>query len=488
MFKRLSLTLLFVLNCCFNAAFSQQAVKRDSLLDYMQLKNQRLREQKVVNYIKANIQDTPLEGLDQEKDLIIRSISGHSLENKKALILFTQAIYQKRLLQFEAGKKSLLAAIEQVQKSSDHFLLYNFFSFMAFIQTDEGNPIDAVYSYGMAKNEVKKLQNPFLETILNVNISDIYYRTGLYSQSLFYLDKAQNLYVGYNLKEENVLRLINYNKAENYFRTGNYDSLNVYHQKLSKLANYTNKLFTSEKRVGYYLLLLKRNYKAAIPIIKALVKDSMFVKVDIDEQYLASAYFNNGQIDSARYVINGLLARPSLVNHPEIKFHLYETLGEIAQLKNDNKMAADYFKLALQQSKQNVNNLTQVGNISSQMKINDVQNLYYENMLAYKKEQLRLRFIVALAFLIVVVITLFYRNNRQKRHYEKLLYAAQKHELATINSHEVRNHLSNILGLLDLMNDDDKEDSELLKTKDYLQYSAEQLDKALRNVSKKLSD
>jgi signal transduction histidine kinase len=68
------------------------------------------------------------------------------------------------------------------------------------------------------------------------------------------------------------------------------------------------------------------------------------------------------------------------------------------------------------------------------------------------------------------------------------LYAAQKQELATINSHEVRNHLSNILGLLDLMNDKDNKGNELLKTKDYLQYSAEQLDKALKNVSKKLSD
>lgn len=457
-------------------------------MNYIQLKKQNLREQKIVNYIKVNTQDIPINELDLKKDFIIRSISGHDIENKKALLLFTEAIYQKRLLKFEDGKKNLLTAIELVQKNADHFLRYTFFSFMAFIQTDEGNAIEAIYSYGLAKNEVKKLHDPLLETTLNVNISDIYYRIGLYSQSLFYLDKAQTIYVEHKLNQQNILRLINYNKAENYFRTGNYDSLNVYHKNLTRLDSNTNKLYTSQKRTGYYLLLLKHDYKAAIPIINALVKDSLFIKVDIDEQYLASAYFYNGQLDSARYVINNLVARTSLQKHPEIKFNLYEMLGEIAQVKNDNKMAAYYFKLALQQSKQNINNLTQAGNMSSQMKINDVQNLYYENMLAYKKEQLRLRFIVAIAFLVVVVITLFYRSNRQKRQYEKLLYATQKHELATINSHEVRNHLSNILGLLDLMNDDDSEDSELLKTKDYLQYSAEELDKALRNVSKKLSD
>ncbi|WPU92588.1 hypothetical protein SNE25_25010 [Mucilaginibacter sabulilitoris] len=479
--------ILLLFTCFFSTAFSQ-SVSHDSLLSFIKLNNKDFREQKIVGYIKASIQDLPLKGLNQKKGSIVRSITGSNIENKQALILLTEAIYQKRLLNFEEAKKKLSKAIGQVQKDSDHFLLYTFFTYLAFTQTDEGNVIDAVYSYTLAKNEVQKLNNPFLETLLCINISDIYYRSGLYSQSLVCLDDAMDLYTRRNMNQVNVLRLIYYNKAENYFRTGNYDSLNVYHKKLSRLKNDIYQLYTSQKRTGYYLLLLKHNYKTAIPVINTLVKDSLFIKVDIDEQYLASAYFNNGQIDSAKYIINNLLSRPSLVNHPEIKVHLYEMLGEIAGIKNDNKLAVYNLKLALQQSKQNINNLTQVGNISSNMKINDVQNLYNQNMLTYKKDQLRLRFIVALAFLIVVIVTIFYRSNRQKRHYEKLLYAAKKHELATINSHEVRNHLSNILGLLDLMNDEDNKGSELLKTKDYLQYSAEQLDKALKNVSQKLSD
>jgi len=38
------------------------------------------------------------------------------------------------------------------------------------------------------------------------------------------------------------------------------------------------------------------------------------------------------------------------------------------------------------------------------------------------------------------------------------------------------------------MNDKDNKGADLSKTKDYLKYSAEQLDKALKNVSQKLSD
>ncbi|MDN3549056.1 hypothetical protein [Mucilaginibacter aquaedulcis] len=488
MFKMPRFTLLLLFICCFSTVFAQQRVKNDSLLNFIQIKDENLREQKLVTYIKTNFQDLPLDGLRLEKDSLIGLISNSKIYNSDALILLAESIYEKRLLRFSEAKKLMLSAVEKVQKKSNHFLLYTFFSQLAFIQTDEGDAIDAVYSYELAKGEVKKLNDPYLEAILYVNISDIYYRIGLYSQSLFYLDKAQDLSSKHQLHQVNFLRLVNYNKAENYFRTNNYDSLSFYHKNLLALKGQSNKLYTSQKRTGYYLLLLKHDYKAAILNINLLLKDSSYVKDDIDEQHLASSYFFNKQIDSAGYVINDLLQRPMLINHPEIKFQLYEMLGEIAQIKNDNKQAALNFKLSLQQSKQNINNLTQVGNVASQMKISDVQSLYYENMLTYKKEQLKLRFIVAVAFLIVIIIAISYRTTRQKRHYEKLLHTARMHELANINSHEVRNHLSNILGLLDLMNDEDNEGSELYRTKHYLHYSAEQLDKALKNVSKKLSN
>ncbi|MGN8069223.1 hypothetical protein [Mucilaginibacter sp. 22184] len=161
-------------------------------------------------------------------------------------------------------------------------------------------------------------------------------------------------------------------------------------------------------------------------------------------------------------------------------------LGQIAQIRNNPTLAAHNFELALEQSKQNLDEVTQVGNVSAQVRVKDVQGLYYKNLLAFKREQLWLWFIIALAVLTVIVIGIFYRASRQKRHYEKLLYSAQKQELAFINSHEVRKHVANIMGLLDLMKD--ITDAEFLKSKKYLLYSTEQLDIALRNVSPKLSD
>lgn len=483
---RLSLSLIFIC-CSFKAAFSHPRVQKDSLAYYIQIKDQTEREKKVTRYIKSAFQGLPVNRAAGKKDSITHVFSNYTFDNKESITLFLESIYQRQILKFNESRRALLTAIDEAHKSNDHYLLYLYFSHLAFLQTDEGNAIDAVYSYGLAKNEVKNLHDPYLEVLLNVNISDIYYKSGLYLQSLSYLDKAQEISNTNKPKHLNVLSLISYNKAENFFRMNNYDSLKRYNEKLFTSLNRTYKLHTYQKRTGYYLRLLKHDYKGAIQCINKLLKDSLYIKSDLEQLHLAEAYFSNGQIDSAQYMVNVLLALPSTVNHPEIKFHLYEMLGEIAQIKKNDILAAYNFKLALEQSKQHINNLTQVGNISSKIKLDEVQGLYYANVVKYKRERLLLMFIIALVFMAVVVIAIFYRSNRQKRHYEKLLYDAQKHELAIINSHEVRNHLSNILGLMDIIKDSETKE-EMLKIHGYLQYSAEELDKNLKNVSQKLSD
>ncbi|WP_184541802.1 hypothetical protein [Mucilaginibacter sp. FT3.2] len=451
------------------------------------MKDQEKRETKVTRYIKSFFQNAPLNQLDKKREAITDTFARYSFENKESMLYFMESIYQKRLANLTESQNALLKAIEEAHKSNDHLLLFQYFTHLAFLQTDEGNSIEAVSSYGLAKEEIKKVNDPYLEAVLNVNISDIYYKSGLYSQSLSYLNKAQNIIDEHKLNRFNILTLITYNKAENYFRTGNYDSLKLSHQKLLGPRNQSYKLHTYQKRTRYYLSLLNRDYKAAIKLINTLLNDSAYIKSDLEEQLLADAYFSNGQIDSAKYMVDKQLAQPSQINHPEIKYHLYELLGKIAQAKNNDKLAAYNFDLALGQLKQSVNNLSQVGDKSSQLKINEVQSLYYVNLLRYKRERLWMIFAILLAVLAATIVAIFYRSSRQKRHYEQLLFAAKKRELASINSHEVRNHLSNILGLLDLAKDMETKE-ELLKIREHLLYSAEELDKNLKSVSDKLSE
>ncbi|MDN3579932.1 hypothetical protein [Mucilaginibacter flavus] len=485
--KILRLTPILLFICLFKATYAQAHVTTDSLTNYVLLQDQEKRETKVIKYIKTFFQSAPLPQLEAKKAAIADTFTKYNLEHKESIIYFMESIFQRRLSKLPESQNALVKAIDEAHKDNDHLLLFDYFTHLAFVQTDEGNSIGAVSSYGWAKKEVEKLNNPYLEALLNVNISDIYYKSGLYSQSLSYLDQAQRLIDDNKIVRLNILSLITYNKAENYFRTKNYDSLKLCHEKLLGPKNQSYKLHTYQKRTGYYLSLLKHDYKGAIDEINALFKDKQYVKSELEEQLLARAYLSDGEVDSAKVWVDRQLDQQSKVNHPEIKYQLYEMLAQIAEHKNDDKLATNNYKMALGELKQNIANLSQVGDKSSQIKINEVQNLYYVNLLKYQRERLWMLFAIALAVIAVIIVAIFYRSSRQKRHYEQLLFAAKKQELATINSHEVRNHLSNILGLLDLSKDVETKE-ELLKIQRFLQHSAEELDKNLKNVSEKLSE
>ena len=86
----------------------------------------------------------------------------------------------------------------------------------------------------------------------------------------------------------------------------------------------------------------------------------------------------------------------------------------------------------------------------------------------------------------VAIIAVIYWNIKQKRHYERLLFTEKKEELAFINSHEVRKHLTNILGLIEVIRHSEDPEKEFLTSENHLFHSAEQLDAAIKNISEKL--
>ena len=268
----------------------------------------------------------------------------------------------------------------------------------------------------------------------------------------------------------------------------NYDSLKVYHNKLLSPVNRSYKLLTYRQRTGYYLSLLKQDYFYAIKQIVALKNNKEYVANQLDNEHLADAYFLSGQLDSAKQVTETLIANITGDDHHEIKYHLFELLAQIAEKSGDTTLAGDYYKRALKESQENILRITQVGNISSQMKIDETESSYIQRTEAYKRERLGLIFIVIIAALIIIATALIYRSVKQKRHYEKLLFAAKKEELAFINSHEVRKHLTNILGIMDILKHSDNKTEEYRQVEAYLYKSASLLDESIKNISEKLND
>jgi hypothetical protein len=487
MLKRLYLFILFLcLSFHLSAVNNAPNIKTPALLDALRQTDPKIREQKLSKFIKDYFGDITIKSLYSDKLLLSKLLAEYNVENRIAFEYFAESIYQQRLLNPGGATTNLLAAIDAASKNADHYLLYYFFNYYAFSLTDGGSTIDAVQSFRRAKKEAILINDYYSQVIVDINISDIYYKNNFFIQSITYLNQAQEILIINQVADPRLVNIIYYNKAENYFRMNKIDSLKKYNALLNDPQRGPYKIYIFRNRTNYYLSILNKDYPRAIKAMKGLRTDTLYKFDDTDEQNLADAYYNAGMPDSARYIINNLLVKASQNNHPEIKFHLYGMLGDIAEKKNDNKQAAYNFKMALQQSEEQINRLTQVGNISSQMNIEEMQNTYIQKEEAYKRQRMWLIFIVVVSVLTIATGGMLYRNITQKRYYEKLLFFAKKEELAFINSHEVRRHLSNILGIVDMIRHSDNKDKDYKEAENHLLHAAENLDEAIKNISHKL--
>jgi hypothetical protein len=448
--------------------------------------NKTEREQKLIKYIKATFSYRPIITLSYDKSELDMLLAQYNVETKQAYLYFIDAVCQQRQEQFADAKYSLVKAIDVAGKEQNHYLLYSFFSTLAFWQTSAGSTTEAVQNFGRAKKEALIMNDYYSQVIVDINISDIYYKNNIYLQSLFYLSQARSIVSVNNITEARLINIIYYNTAENHFRMNNIDSLKKYNRLLNDKKRGRYKLHTFRNRTGYYLLLLNHNYSGAINHIKALRTDTAYKFDDTDEQNLADAYYSADMPDSAKTIIDSLLVKQSQNNHPEIKTHLYKVLGNIAQKENNQEQAAYNFKMALLQSEDQIQRLTKVGDISAQMNIDEVQRSYNQKEEHYRNQRMWLVFILIASVLSLAAGTLFYRNVKQKRYYEKLLFDAQKEELAFINSHEVRRHLANILGIIEMIKQSENRETEYAEFEDHLLNAAKSLDEAIKNIQEKL--
>lgn len=490
MLKRLFVSLVFL--CVgihgFSAPVHPAKLNTDSLVKIIHMEDKEKRDQKIILFIKGCFEGVDTAGLYKVKVKLEQYLGGNNDLNKEALTSFAESVYQRRFLHLDSAENELIRAIRQTDKNKEHYLQYIFLTHLAFIQTDKGDATGALYTYGLAKKEAAKVKNSRLQVIIDINMSDLYYKIGFYGQSIAALSEAEDISKTDYPNEKRYFTLIYYNKAENYFRSGNYDSLKIYNEKLRGPDNQSYKLYTYQKRTDYYLLLLKHDYKNAIVMINQLKADKHYVKSELEDQRLAEAYYAANMLDSARNMIDTLLLKKTEINHPEIKARFYSILGEIAEKNRMQDTATYYYKLAFTQSETNLANFMKAGSIAAQIKTDEIESAYTQTESKYRRERVLLLLIIVIALFAFVIILMFYRSIKQKRHYERLLFASKKEELGFINSHEVRVHLSNIIGLIHVMKQSDPTDPEFLQARDHLLQSSEKLDVAIKNISEKLSE
>ena len=360
MLRKLLFCLLFL---CFTLKLSafHYTFKTDSLLTIIKSGDQNERERKLTTFIKRYFLYGGPDSLIAKKEEITRLISRSGIANGEALISFTEGVYQKRLYHLPEAQGAMLKAIEIATKTDDHYLLYTFISNLAFIQTDEGDAIGTISSYRLAKKEAVHLNDQGLQILVNYNISDIYYKYNFFNQASSYLSQAEALLVKYRPNDERFKWLIYIAKSDIFFKLNMPDSLASCNEILKRLKSQSPETYTQIKRNEYYMSLLHGELGGAIKQINAAKTDTSYLYTNVDRQCLADAFYKAGKSDSTTNIVSKLLADPMETNHPEIKYHQYEVLGEISKNKSQYEQANAYFKAALQQAEDNNKRLTAGG-------------------------------------------------------------------------------------------------------------------------------
>ncbi|HEY8999917.1 MAG TPA: hypothetical protein VIM89_01095 [Mucilaginibacter sp.] len=472
----------------FGSVFAAQAgVKDDSLASILKNKDAAVKKRELILYLRFAFGDMPLKDLEQAKKQTVQTLKSAQEPDSEGLILFIEGICQYRWNKYTDAQSTFLKAIQKADQNEDHYLLYACFTHMAFIQNENGNEIEAISDYRAAKKEATIVDDAYLQIVIDVNLSDIYYRNKMFNNALFYLNEAQSLISTNQVKIQRMENSVNDNKAEVYYQLKDIDSLKKYNRLLHEAKGGSTGLYTFQKRTDYYLDMLQKKYPEVIATITALHNDTAYHFDLIDENCLADAYYKSGQLDSAKSVVQRLIDNSKDKNHAELNLYLYKLLGDIEDQKNNPDGAAIAYKMALLESITQLKQLINVGSVSSQISIDEVQNSYALRTETFKRERLWLIFIISVAGLLIIVGGLLYYNVHRKKYYEKLLFESKKNEIAFINSHEVRRHASNLMGIMQMINQGDNKYENFVESEQYLQSELTNLDNAIKNISHKLN-
>lgn len=467
---------------------AMEQVSADSILTILKQKNGPQKTKRLILSIRYYFDRRLPNNLLPAKKSLDSLLAAYPVPDDEAVGLFVETMYHMEQKQYVPAEKALVSAIGLANQQDDHYLLFACFTQLAFLQSVAGNAIEAVSSFRQAKKEAVTLNDAYLQVLVDINISDIYHRNKLYGQSLLYLDQATSLMRRKRLHEPSFTMMVLANKAENYFSMAMIDSLAKYTDLLLGLKTSSERLYTFQQRGIYTLELLQGRYSDALGRLAKLKKDQRYGYDQTDEKNLATMLFRSGQIDSARVVARRLIADSALHNHPEETLSLYEMLARIAAANSENDLAIRRFDQSLQQAKIQITRLVAVDTIAAGLRLDEMQNGYIRREDGFKRERLWLIFSVVTIGLVLIAGAMLYRNIRQKRKFEKLLFETKRNELAFINSHEIRRHLSNILGIIDTIGNSDDKHQSYLEAETHLLNAAKDLDNSIHYIADKLKD
>lgn len=475
---------LFFLSSTSKAASSVPVSKRDTLKLLLTETDIEKRQTMMMDYLYLHFLYT--DTYDQSFGKVQQTINTVDAEDSRGISDFMRGLICYRKFQFPDAEAYLIKAITFAHETKNDFLLYHYYSVLAYTQVNNGNALGSVHSYQLARNKTEILDNKVYRLKNDVNLASLYMSLDLYTEAIFHLNEAENLISQVPDDDDLNKTYVYYNKGEVSFKLGQLDSLQFYADKLSRVNDAVLDVVRLRKRLTYFLLMLGHDYKQSISIInEILVADKL--DADLDISNLAECYYRSGAIDSAASV-QKLILDDKKYNDNGIRHRALIMLTEIAEKKDNLSEAYHYSKLATLEQEKFLKKLIGVGNISSQIRLDQNEASFMEKMLQYQKERTVMLIIIVSIVLMLIILILLYINIKQKRNIEQLLHKQKTREAAFVSSHEVRKHLANILGLCKLLDSPEIKNEDIQIYGQYIKKSAVDMDESLKLVEDKLRE
>jgi tetratricopeptide (TPR) repeat protein len=481
--RTLIIFLLFV--CAGHTAIqAKQQVVTDSLITILQSGNSKasmpvLMDILYMRYFYSSKFDHTINFTNQ-------NLIKYKKKEAPSLGFFVNALINYRKGNFETARKYLIKAIGSARELDDKYLLYHFQSNMAYISLAEGDPFNAIHSFQIARKHAAVLGNLDFVVKNAAGISELYNRIELYGQALHYLNEAEAAAI--HIRGNNTLidSYLNYNKTEIYFKLGLSDSVSKYKQLLLKADNSVLDIDRLRIRADYFWLITQGKYHEAIKRIKELLKTKRFDQ-DLDQWYLADSFYKVHSLDSAKSVALALTSNRSYAAS-QLKYNALKLLAQIAQDEGNNLESFKWLKKAVDERDRYVDKLIRLGAVAEDMRVEELESSYLARTLVYERQRSVLIAAIVVVILVLTIIGLLYRNIKERRRFEKIFTSTKTNELSLINSHSVRKHLANIIGLTAILTDQTYSNQELNAYHAMLSEAAKDLDTSVKEVENKLKD
>jgi hypothetical protein len=479
-------TFLLLLIAINVAAFANATQRADTLSNILRSNSATLDKQKQLaglfldRFLRSSAYDNDRQGM-------MDSVKEYNLDGNDEIDLLGDIFILRRMFRLKEAEKKLLQGIEIAKQHDEKYLLFQFYINLAYVHTDQNDALAAIHNYREARKIAVSFADAYLLISADIGISDLFTTIGLYQQALIYLNEAQQQTEGKNDDKRHSRALIYLNKADVFFNLGKLDSVRHYRKLSERYGAGSYDLARNLKRLDYYSLIISKNNRQAIVLIRELLNTGNNYYRSKDRWNLAQSLYKLHKLDSAVAEANQIL-KEEPDGPSTIRLNTYKLLAKVADDQNDEHTARRYYKLAMEESERFIVKMRSVDLLSTELRQDSSDAAYQAQNLLYHKERVILFTSIAVATLIIFIIYLFYRSVKQKNAYQKLLHASRSQELAFINSHQVRKPLANMLGICTLLIDSEntKEDNEMYYQ--LLDQQLKEMDQKLREIEMKLRE